>query len=67
MKKVYCCKEGGKRFGKTCLTNGFRGSNGFCKYASEIHPLDWVNRMEEEFDKEINDLKEKIAKENKGR
>ena len=45
MKKVYCCKEGGKRFGKTCLTNGYRGSNGFCKYASEIHPLDWVNNL----------------------
>lgn len=36
MKKVYCCKEGGKRFGKTCLTNGCRGSNGFCQYASEL-------------------------------
>lgn len=45
MKEVYCCKEGGKRFGKTCLTNGFRGNNGFCKYASEIHPLDWVNNL----------------------
>ena len=47
MKKVYCCKEGGKRFGKTCLTNGWRGGNGFCKYASEIHPLD----LGKQFDK----------------
>lgn len=45
MDKIYCCKQDGKRFGKTCLTNGFRGSNGFCKYASKIHPLDWDNNL----------------------
>ena len=45
MDKVYCCKKDGKMFGKTCPTNGCRGSNGFCKYASKIHPLDWVSNF----------------------